>query len=90
MNNIDENFNVCEISTIINKVKGIESNSASPTDTWTVYFKDNITYDNILQDEHRKIWKKGEWTDDTDMCLILFKHFLRIIFFFDLIFPVFV
>jgi len=46
MINIDENFNVCEISTIINKVKGIESNSASPTDTWTVYFKDNITYDN--------------------------------------------
>ena len=46
MNNIDENFNVCKISTVINKVKGIASNSASPTDTWVVYFKDDITYDN--------------------------------------------
>jgi len=40
-------------------------------------YKDNITYDNIYQDEHRKIWKKGEWTDDTDMCLILFNHLLN-------------
>jgi len=40
-------------------------------------YKDNITYDNIYQDEHRKIWKKGEWTDDTDMCLILFKHLIN-------------
>ena len=43
----------------------------------SLIYKDNITYDNIYQDEHRKIWKKGEWTDDTDMCLILFKHLLN-------------
>ena len=45
MNNIDENFNVCEIGNIIYKVKGLQSNSSSPTDTWIVNFKDDITYD---------------------------------------------
>lgn len=44
--NINENFNVCKISSIINKIKGLESNSASPTDTWIIYFNDDITYDN--------------------------------------------
>ena len=46
MNNIDENFNVCEIGSIIKKIKGLSSNSASPTDTWIIYFDDDITYDN--------------------------------------------
>jgi ADP-ribosylglycohydrolase len=39
-------------------------------------YKENITYNNIIQDQHRKLWKKGEWTDDTDMCLVLFNHLL--------------
>ena len=28
-------------------------------------------YDQIFQDEHRSRWKKGEWTDDTDMMLCI-------------------
>jgi ADP-ribosylglycohydrolase len=40
-------------------------------------YKGRITYDNIYQDDYRKTWKKGEWTDDTDMFLILFKHLLN-------------
>lgn len=28
-------------------------------------------YDQIFQDEHRCRWKKGEWTDDTDMMLCI-------------------
>jgi len=42
-----------------------------------IIYKERITYDNILQDDYRKTWKKGEWTDDTDMFLILFKHLLN-------------
>ena len=40
-------------------------------------YKERITYDNIFQDDYRKTWKKGEWTDDTDMFLILFNHLLN-------------
>lgn len=28
-------------------------------------------YDEIFQDRHRKRWKKGDWTDDTDMMLCI-------------------
>lgn len=28
-------------------------------------------YDEIFQDDHRSRWKKGEWTDDTDMMLCI-------------------
>lgn len=28
-------------------------------------------YDEIFQDEHRSRWRKGEWTDDTDMMLCI-------------------
>ena len=41
---IDENFNVCEIGNFCNKIKGIASNSASPSDTWVVYFKEDVKY----------------------------------------------
>ena len=41
---IDEKFNVCELSNIITEVKGLPSNSNSPSDTWIVTFKDGITY----------------------------------------------
>lgn len=28
-------------------------------------------YDHIIQDAHRRRWKKGAWTDDTDMMLCI-------------------
>jgi hypothetical protein len=44
--NIDENFNLCELSDYISNIKGLSSNSSSPSDTWIVKFKDDITYKN--------------------------------------------
>lgn len=41
---IDENFNVCEIGDIINKIKGLPSNSSSPSDTWIIYFMSDVRY----------------------------------------------
>ena len=32
-------------------------------------------YDQIIQDQHRKRWVKGDWTDDTDMMICLLKAF---------------
>lgn len=36
------------------------------------YYPNGLTYyDEIFQDYHRKKWKPGEWTDDTDMMLCI-------------------
>ena len=44
--NIDQNFNLCELSNYISNIKGLSSNSSSPSDTWIVKFKEDITYKN--------------------------------------------
>ena len=44
--NIDEKFNLCELSDYISNIKGLSSNSSSPSDTWIVKFKEDITYKN--------------------------------------------
>ena len=41
---LDENTNVCDIKDCIKKIKGLQSNSASPTDSWIVDFKENTYY----------------------------------------------
>ena len=33
------------------------------------------TYDQIIQDAHRRRWAKGAWTDDTDMMLCILNGF---------------
>lgn len=60
---IDKSFNVCDMNKYIKKIKGLKSNSASPSDTWIVYFKDNITYNlNNIEKGFLKIFID---TDDT-------------------------
>ena len=44
MTYIDENFNVCNLGEITKKITGLSSNSSSPTDTWIVYFNDDVLY----------------------------------------------
>ena len=43
---IDENYNICNISKYIDKVKGLRTGS-SPTDAWIITFKPNVFYKNI-------------------------------------------
>ena len=43
---IDENYNICNISKDIDKVKGLKTGS-SPTDAWIITFKPNVFYKNI-------------------------------------------
>ena len=36
-----------------------------------------FTYDQIIQDEHRKRWYKGMWTDDTEQMLCIAKAIIK-------------
>ena len=36
-----------------------------------------FTYSDIVQDYHRSIWKKGDWTDDTDQTIIIMKSIIE-------------
>ena len=37
---------VCKIAPYIKQIEGFDANSASPTDTWVISFKDNVYYEN--------------------------------------------
>ena len=43
---IDENYNICNLSKHVDKVKGLKTGS-SPTDAWIITFKPNVFYKNI-------------------------------------------
>ena len=45
-NKLNEFGNVCEIHNCIKLVRGLSSNSASPSDTWILTFKDGAKYEN--------------------------------------------
>jgi hypothetical protein len=54
-------INICEIYPYIVKVNGFTSNSASPTDTWSIIFKDNIVAKNsFIKDAFLKIFIDDE------------------------------
>jgi ADP-ribosylglycohydrolase len=36
-----------------------------------------FTYDGIHQDYHRKTWKKGDWTDDSDQMIVVMKTIME-------------
>ena len=48
---IKYNTDICKISPYVKQIKGFNSNSASPTDTWVVLFKDNVYYENLDKTE---------------------------------------
>ena len=56
--NIDiSDINICKLFSYITKVKGFPSNSASPTDTWNITFKNNIISDTkFVSDGFLKIY----------------------------------
>jgi len=36
-----------------------------------------FTFDDIVQDYHRSVWKKGDWTDDTDLLVVGIQSFIE-------------
>jgi len=45
--NLDKNFNLCNLVEYLDIVKGLSNNSSSPTDTWIIEFKNNITFEDV-------------------------------------------
>ena len=43
--NLDKDLSACEIHNCVDKVQGLASNSASPSDTWVLSFKDGTKYE---------------------------------------------
>ncbi len=41
------------------------------------YGEKKITYDAIVQDGHRRRWKKGDWTDDTDQMILIMQTIIE-------------
>jgi hypothetical protein len=61
--NLSESLDGCQIMDCVSNVKGITSNSASPTDTWLLTFKDGVEYnDEPLKQGFMKIWMSEENT----------------------------
>jgi hypothetical protein len=50
---IESNFVCTELSNYISDVTGLKNTSSSPSDTWIVTFKKDITFDNITFDNIR-------------------------------------
>lgn len=46
-NNFDRKISVCDIYNIVKTIKGLESSSASNTDTWILNFREETTYEDI-------------------------------------------
>lgn len=72
---------------IINKIKGclwgqaigdalgLGTEFMSKSEVRKYYPHSLHSYEQIIQDQHRKRWEKGDWTDDTDMMLCLLNAF---------------
>ncbi len=50
---------------------GLDTEGMTDEDMAWKYPNGIQTYDQIFQDRHRKCWKIGDWTDDTDMMNVL-------------------
>ena len=58
--------NICKVNNCIIQVDGMESNSASPTDTWFLTFNDETTYDGVpVKKAFLKLFIDPENTRDT-------------------------
>ena len=60
---------------LIGDALGISTEFMTKKNVYDTY-KNDITYDNIISDEHRNNWEKGEWSDDGDMFFVILNHIL--------------
>ncbi len=60
---------------VIGDTLGLSTEFLSKEQVRQIY-TDKITYYNFFRDEHRSLWKNGEYTDDSELSLLLFHHLL--------------
>lgn len=63
----------CIYGQAIGDALGLGTEFMSQHEVKKYYPKGLVHYDQIIQDEHRIRWKKGSWTDDTDMMICIAK-----------------
>ena len=75
INNKREKMLGCLYGQAIGDALGLGSEFMNKDEVGKNYPSGLTRYDQIIQDEHRRRWKNGEWTDDTDMMLCILSAF---------------
>lgn len=75
MNDIKDRMLGCLYGQAIGDALGLGSEFMDKDEVRKNYPAGLTNYDHIIQDAHRRRWKKGAWTDDTDMMLCILSAF---------------
>lgn len=68
---LKDKFEGCLYGQAIGDALGLGSEFL-PKDSVVRYYPNGLTkYEQIIQDDHRRRWHQGDWTDDTDMMLCI-------------------
>lgn len=70
-NNLIDRIKGCIFGQAIGDALGLGTEFMSEREVLVNYSEGLISYDQIVQDAHRRRWEKGAWTDDTDMMLCI-------------------
>jgi ADP-ribosylglycohydrolase len=75
--NLEDRFTGALFGQAVGDALGLGAEFMSKKDVaW--YYPDGLThYDQIIQDAHRKRWKQGSWTDDTDQMTMILDSLLE-------------
>lgn len=76
-NSISNRIKGCLYGHAIGDALGLGSEFMSKATVQKYYPSGLTSYNQIIQDRHRKRWVKGAWTDDTDMMICLLKAFTK-------------
>ncbi len=75
MKDIKDRMRGCLYGQAIGDALGLGSEFMNKDEVCKNYPAGLTRYDQIIQDAHRRRWKKGAWTDDTDMMLCIMSAF---------------
>lgn len=77
MDDLKNRISGCLWGQAVGDALGLCSEFLSREDVKAIYPEGLARYEQSFQDAHRKRWKIGDWTDDTDMLLCIAKQLLK-------------